>query len=134
MSTQKNAQGFLNKGNRIAVIGVSADYRKWGHKIYEALKGNFREVYPVNPKYQEIEGEKCYSGLKSLPEKPDVVITVVPPDVTEKVVRTAGELGIRKVWMQPGSESETAISLCERSGIECMHSACFVIDGLKKGP
>ena len=70
--------------------------------------------------------------MKSMPERPDVVITVVPPKVTEKVVETCRELGIRRVWMQPGSESLDAIKSCKRNRIECMHDACFVVDGLKK--
>ncbi|MCK4335495.1 MAG: CoA-binding protein [Candidatus Aenigmarchaeota archaeon] len=122
---------FLRRGNTIAVVGVSANPEKWGYRIYKTLKQRFREVYPVNPKYREIEGDECYPDLKSLPQKPDVVITVVPPKIVEKVVKTAKELGIRKVWMQPGSESGEAINFCENNGIICMHNACFVMDGLK---
>lgn len=123
-------EGFLRKGNVIAVVGVSANPEKWGYKIYKELKTRFREVYAINPKNRGIDGDKCYPDLKSLPRKPDVVITVVPPKVAETVVRTARDIGIRKVWMQPGSESAEAIRFCENNGIECMHDACFVMDGL----
>ncbi|MBN2042409.1 MAG: CoA-binding protein [Candidatus Aenigmarchaeota archaeon] len=123
---------FLNKENVIAVIGATENKKKWGYKIYKKLKGVFRRVYPVNPKYGKIYGDKCYPGLKSLPEKPDLVITVVPPSVTEKVVEVCGDMNIRKVWMQPGSESEKAINMCREMGIECMHDACFVVDGMKE--
>ncbi len=122
---------FLKKGNTIAVVGVSANPKKWGYGIYKTLKQMFRKVYAVNPRHAEIAGKKCYPDLKSLPEKPDVVITVVPPKVTEKIIRTAKDLGIRKVWMQPGSESRKAVEFCSNNKIECMHNACFVMDGLK---
>ncbi len=129
-----NVEEFLKKENAIAVVGVSANPEKWGYKVYKTLKQMFRKVYAVNPRHAEISGEKCYPDLNSLPEKPDVVITVVPPKVTEEIVRTAKELGIRKIWMQPGSESRGAVEFCRKNRIECVHSSCFVMDGLKIKP
>lgn len=123
---------FLDKDNIIAVVGVSSDHDKWGWKIYKELKSAGFKVYPVNPKYDMVDQDICYHNLKSLPKKPDVVLTVVPPNVTEQVVTQCIELDIRKVWMQPGSESEKAINLCRDNGIEAVHDACFVVDGLKK--
>ena len=114
MSEKVISKEFLDRGNKIAVVGATVNKEKFGYKVYKAVKGLGFTVYPVNPKYEEIDGDKCYSSLKDLPEKPDVVITVVPPRVTEKIVRQCKELGIKRVWMQPGSESEEAISYCER--------------------
>ena len=126
-----NAERFLRKENVIAVVGATTNKEKWGYKVYMKLRGVFSRVYPVNPKYSDILGDICYPGLKSLPEKPDVVITVVPPEVTEKVVVACRELEIRKVWMQPGSESVKATEFCKSNGIEYVSNACFVVDGMK---
>lgn len=87
-------------------------------------------VYAVNPKYPEIAGVKCYPTIKSLPAKPDVVITVVPPKITEKIVKESKALGVKMVWMQPGSESEKAIAFCKENDIEVVYNACFVVTGL----
>jgi predicted CoA-binding protein len=123
---------FLRKENVIAVVGATVNPEKWGCKIYRTLRGVFPRVYAVNPRYKEVLGDRCYPDLKSLPEKPDTVITVVPPEVTEAVVKDCRELGIMSVWMQPGSESGKAIAFCSKNGMECMHGACFVVDGLKR--
>jgi predicted CoA-binding protein len=127
-----DTRGFIRRENVIAVVGATVNPEKWGYMIYMTLRQAFPKVYPVNLKYREILRDRCYPDLKSLPEKPDVVITVVPPEVTEQVVMACGEIGIRKVWMQPGSESAKAIEFCKRNGIECIFNACFVADGLKK--
>lgn len=127
-----DVKDFLSKENVIAIVGATTNPEKWGHKVYSSLRGLFPGVYAVNPKHKEVLGDRCYPGLGSLPERPDTVITVVQPKVTERVVRTCSELGIERVWMQPGSESRDAISFCRGSGIECMHSACFVVNGLKR--
>ncbi|MFH7860321.1 MAG: CoA-binding protein, partial [Candidatus Aenigmatarchaeota archaeon] len=97
---------FLNKNNVIAIVGVSRDPEKYGYKVYKDLKEAEYKVYPVNPNASEILGDKCYPNLESLPIKPDVVNIVVPPNITEKIVKECKKLNIKKVWMQPGAESE----------------------------
>lgn len=96
---------FLDKGNVFAVVGASRNPDKYGYQVCRELKGAGYGVYPVNPSSREILGDECYPSLTSLPVKPDVVDFVVPPAVTEKVVRECVSLGVDKVWMQPGSES-----------------------------
>jgi len=123
---------FLKKENKIAVVGASSNPDKWGFKVYNTLKRLGFEVYPVNPRHEKINNDTCYHDLKSLPEKPDVVITVVPPGITEEAVKECREIGIKKVWMQPGSESQKAVDFCKGNGIEVIYNICFVADGLKE--
>ena len=119
---------FLDKRNIFAVVGASRDPKKYGHQVYRDLKEAGYEVYPVNPNAVEILGDKCYPGIEYLPAKPDVVDVVVPPKVTEEIVKTSKKLGITKVWMQPGSESESAIKFCEGNDIDVMHSVCVMVE------
>jgi len=53
---------------------------------------------------------------------------VVPPKIIGQVVKTCRRLGITKVWMQPGSESETAISFCRENGIDVVHGVCVMVE------
>jgi len=110
------------------VIGASRDPEKYGFQVYKDLKNAGYKVYAINPNADEILGDRCYPDLKDLPMKPDVVDVVVPPKVTEKVVEACKELGITRVWMQPGSESENAINFCEKNGIDVVHGVCVMIE------
>jgi predicted CoA-binding protein len=65
--------------------------------------------------------------LSVLPEPVGGVLIVVPPAETEKVVRDAAQVGIRRVWMQQGAESETAIRFCEENGISAVHGECILM-------
>ena len=118
---------FLRKENVFAVVGVSSNPEKYGHQVYKDLKEAGYTVYPVNPHLDEILGERCYQSLSELPEKPQVVDTVVPPAVTEEIVKECKELGIERVWMQPGSESEKAIDFCNRNKIKVVHDMCVMV-------
>ncbi|MCD6504864.1 CoA-binding protein, partial [Candidatus Bathyarchaeota archaeon] len=112
-------------------VGASRNPKKYGHQVYRNLRSAGYRVYPVNPNADEVLGDKCYPSLEDLPVKPDVVDVVVPPNVTEEVVKTCKKLGISKVWMQPGSESEEAINFCKENGIELVYGVCVMIEGEK---
>jgi len=119
---------FLDKKNVFAVVGASRDPEKYGHQVFRDLRNAGYNVYCVNPNAGEVLGDVCYSNLVTLPVRPDVVDVVVPPKITEQVVKTCEELGIRKVWMQPGSESEEAIDFCRKNGIAVVHGVCVMIE------
>ena len=110
-----------------AVVGVSDSREKYGNKIYRDLREAGYTVYAINPKLTEVEGTPCYSSLSALPETPDVVDVVVPPAVSEAVVDECLKLGLKRIWFQPGSESEAAIAKAEAAGMQVVSDACIMI-------
>jgi len=65
--------------------------------------------------------------LSELPEAVDGVVIVVPPPETEAVVDDAAQVGIRRVWMQQGAESQAAIRFCEERDISAVHGECILM-------
>ncbi len=114
------------KDKKIAVLGASSDQSKYGHKIFKDLDLNGYTVWPVNPKGGLLLGKTVYKSLAELPSRPDIVITVVPPAETEKAVEECNKLGIRHIWMQPGSESQKAVEKAKDYGME-ITAACFMV-------
>jgi len=110
-----------------AVVGVSQDPAKFGTRVFRSLCEAGYAVYPVNPKGGELDGSPVYRSLEDLPEKPEVVDLVVPPAVTDQVVRAAHELGLDRIWMQPGSESENAIEYSHQHGMQVVFGACAMV-------
>ena len=91
-------ESFLNPDNRIGVVGVSKDTSKWGYRVYFHLKEEGLNVYPINPKYVEIDGQECFPDVMSVDDGLDVVVTVVPPEVTEEVVGQCAEARIGRIF------------------------------------
>jgi hypothetical protein len=117
---------FVNR--RIwAIIGASEDRSKFGNRVFRTLHSAGYVVYPVNPKGGEVEGARVYASLSELPQTPDVVDLVVPPVVTEQVVKEAHQLGLTRIWMQPGAESEAAIDYCHEHGMQVVYDACAMV-------
>jgi predicted CoA-binding protein len=123
---------FLEKRNVFAVVGASRNPMKYGHQVYKDLRNAGYTVYPVNPNANEILGDKCYARLESLPEIPQVVDLVVPPEATNEVVKVCEKLGIRRVWMQPGSESRIALDFCKENDIEVVCGVCVMVERRNK--
>ena len=124
-------RGFLEKRNVFAVVGASRNQKKFGHQVYKDLRNAGYNVYPVNPNADEILGDKCYPSLGSLPRSPQVVDLVVPPKATNQIVKICKKLGIKMVWMQPGSESKTALDFCKENNIEVVHGVCVMVERKK---
>jgi len=129
---QKIINEFLDKKNVFAVVGASKDTKKYGSKVYLDLKNAGYVVYPINPNAKKIWGEKCYSNLRNLPVLPDVVDIVVPPKVTKDIIKECKDLGINKIWMQPGSESEDTIKFCDDNNITVLYGICVMLERKKE--
>ncbi len=110
-------QDFVNRRVWV-VVGVSTNRRKFGNIIFRDLRSAGYEVYGVHPDAESVEGETIYPTLADLPVTPEVVDIVVPPDVTEQIVQDCHALGLTRVWMQPGAESQAAIDYCQANGLE----------------
>lgn len=60
----------------IAFVGASQRPGTPGNAVVrECLRGQFPgTIYPINPRYDEVEGLACYPSLDALPEAPDLVV------------------------------------------------------------
>lgn len=116
----------INKKSLIAVVGVSQNPEKYGHRIFKDLLQNGYTVEGVNPKGGIALSKKLFPTLSDLPSIPKLVIIVVPPQAGLAVLQECAELGISEVWMQPGAESAEALTLADTLGIQ-LTTACFMV-------
>jgi predicted CoA-binding protein len=94
--------------------------------IYKKLKSRGYTVYPISPNYEEIEGDKCYKDLSSLPEVPEVIDMVVSPKRGAAVIEEAAKVGVKYVWLQPGTFDNRIMSLIEEKGLTAV-KACVLV-------
>ncbi len=123
---RKAVAGFL-AAKSFVVVGVSADRRKFGNAVFRAMREHGLSVVPVHRTLETVENEKCYPSVKEVGGNVEAVVTVIPPAETERVVQECAEAGVTRVWMQPGSSSERAISLAQERGIDVVHGECLLM-------
>jgi predicted CoA-binding protein len=119
---------ILNTYKRVAMVGLSADW--WRPSFFAAkylLEHGF-EVIPVNPKYEEILGQKCYPDLKSIPTPVDVVDLFQKAERVPIFVDDAIAIGAKVVWMQLGIINEEAAQKARDAGLEVVMDRCMKIE------
>ena len=126
MISKASIDEFLAQ-RRIAVVGFSRSGRKFGNAIFRALKAKGCQVFPVNPQATTIEGEPCYLRVQELPEAIEGAVLVIRPSETKKVVQDIAQTCIRRVWLQPGSESIPAVTFCRETGISVIYGECLLM-------
>lgn len=128
MSVLNEAVSDFLAQERLAVAGVSREGKLPANLIFRKLRAAGYQVYPVNPKAEEVEGVPCYPDLASVPARLQGVVVATPPHSSEAVVRECIALGIPRVWMHrafgEGSVSEAAVEACRSAGISVIPGAC----------
>lgn len=119
-----NAREILETKSSYALLGATQDILKYGSELLFTLLNAGYTVYPINPKYQRIENLTCYPDLHALPEKPEVVLMVLAPQTTEKLLDQVIAYDPEVIWMPPGSWSEAAIKTCEAAGKQVLYNVC----------
>lgn len=112
----------------VAVIGASADRRKYGNKSIRAHVRHGYVVFPVSPKGGEIEGLAVFSSIRDVPaEHLDRVSMYVPPEIGITLLDDIAAKGCDELWLNPGSESERLIEKAEQLGLRPI-AACSIVD------
>lgn len=99
----------LLKPRSVAVIGASADSKKTAGRPVAYLKklGFTGEIFPVNPKVEEIDGLKCYPDISSLPSVPDVAIVLLGAERAQHAVRDLAQRGCAAAIVLASGYTET---------------------------
>ena len=99
---------FLFHPRSIAVVGASTSQGPGGGFIMALQEMGFSgELYPVNPKADEIQGLKCYPRLLDVPGDVDYVISSVPTSVVPQLIEDCGAKGVKALHFFTAGFSET---------------------------
>lgn len=108
-----------------AVVGATTKKNRFGYKIVKKLNENDYNVFPVNPKFEEVDGLKCYPDLSSIEAQIDVVDMVINPKHGINVMEEINKLGIKYVWLQPGTRSQEIRDFAAENDIELVEDCIY---------
>jgi predicted CoA-binding protein len=127
-SIKEAADAFL-ANKLVAVTGVSRTPKTHGsNTVYRRLRERGYDVFAVNPNAREVEGDRCFQDLKSIPGGVEAVVIGTRPERAEDTMRECAELGIKHVWMHrgpgTGSVSAAATDYGRQHGITVIDGGC----------
>ena len=119
---------ILSQNRVIAVVGLSADWFRPSFFAAKYMQEHGYRVIPVNPKYPEILGEKCYPSLREIPVKVDIVdcfrkTADIPPLCDQAIA-----IGAKVLWQQLGVRNEQAAAKARAAGLDAVMDRCVKIE------
>ena len=112
----------------IAMVGLSPKKQRPSNFVASYLKYEGYRVIPVNPRADEILGEKAYPDLKSIPEPIDLVNVFRRPEDCPAIARDAVAIGAKAIWLQLRVVSLEAAEIAENGGLAVVMDRCVKIE------
>ena len=112
----------------IAVVGLSADWFRPSFFAAQYMQEHGYRVVPVNPKYDEILGEKSYKHLSDIPFAVDMVDCFRKTADIGPIADEAIRIGARVLWQQLGVLNHEAAAKAEAAGLENVMDRCVKIE------
>jgi predicted CoA-binding protein len=112
----------------VAIIGASADRRKFGNKSVRAHVQAGWNVFPVNPTASRIEGLSVYKSVLDIPiQVIDRISVYLPPAVAIEVLDELAQVRPTEFWLNPGADDPQVVAMAESLGLKVVRG-CSIID------
>jgi predicted CoA-binding protein len=119
---------ILKSCRTIAVVGLSADWNRPSNFAAKYMQQHDYRIVPVNPRYTEVLGERCYARLEDIPEPVDMVDVFRRTDDVLPIARSAVAIGAKCLWQQLGVTNLEADRLAREAGMDSVMDRCVKIE------
>jgi hypothetical protein len=119
---------ILSQNRVIAVVGLSADWFRPSYFAAKYMQEHGYTVIPVNPRYSEILGQKCFKSLRDIPVKVDIVDCFRKTEDIMPIADEAIAIGAKVLWQQLGVKNEAAAAKARAAGLDAVMDRCVKIE------
>jgi predicted CoA-binding protein len=121
-------QRVLHNARTIAIVGLSPNELRASYFVGYYLKRHGYHVIPVNPREQEILGQKSYKALTDVPGPVDIVNVFRAPDALPAIAADAVKIGAGNLWCQFGVINEEGARMAEAGGVPVIMDRCLKVE------
>ncbi|HEX6138788.1 MAG TPA: CoA-binding protein [Casimicrobiaceae bacterium] len=119
---------ILAQSRTLAVVGLSAQWYRPSYFAAKYMQDHGYRIIPVNPRYTEVLGERCYPDLRSIPGKVDLVDCFRKAPEIPPIADDAIAIGAKVLWMQLGIENAEAARRAVAAGLDVVMNRCVKIE------
>jgi len=119
---------ILRSCHTIAVVGLSAEWHRPSNFVAKYLQQHGYRVIPVNPRYAEVLGERCYPSLVDIPDKIDMVDVFRRTEDVLPIAQQALQIGAKCLWQQIGVKNLDADRIAREAGLDSVLDRCVKIE------
>ena len=128
MDDSDKLRRILRSSRTIAVVGLSAHWHRPSYFAAKYMQDHGYRIYPVNPMYAEVLGEKCFKSLRDIGEPVDIVDCFRKSEEIGALAEDAIAIGAKVLWMQLGVRNAEARRRAEAAGLEVVENHCVKIE------
>ena len=128
MDDSDKLRRILRSSRTIAVVGLSAHWHRPSYFAAKYMQDHGYRIYPVNPMYAEVLGEKCFKSLRDIGEPVDIVDCFRKSEEIAALAEDAIAIGAKVLWMQLGVRNAEARRRAEAAGLEVVENHCVKIE------
>ena len=119
---------ILRECRCIAVVGLSAEWHRPSFFTAKYMQQHGYRIVPVNPRYAEVLGERCYASLAEIPHPVDMVDVFRRTEDVLPIAAQAIAIGARCLWQQIGVKNLAADELVREAGLASVLDRCVKIE------
>jgi predicted CoA-binding protein len=119
---------ILRSSRTIAVVGLSAEWHRPSFFAAKYMQEHGYRIVPVNPRYQEILGERCHATLATIDVPIDIVDVFRKSEDVMPIAEQAIAIGAKCLWQQIGVRNEAAAARAAAAGLDVVMDRCVKIE------
>lgn len=113
----------------VIVLGASPKRTRFANKAVRAWRDAGYRIYPVHGAAMEVEGFPVYRRISDVPVQAATLLLYVRPEFSLPLIGEAPARGVRRVFLNPGTESEELEARIESLGMEPVEACAIVYLG-----
>ena len=119
---------ILSHCRTIAVVGLSAEWHRPSYFAAKYMQQHGYRIIPVNPRYEEILGERCYASLTDIPDPVHMVDVFRRSEDVLPFAQQAVQIGAKCLWQQIGVVNAQAAKVAQDAGLDSVMNRCVKIE------
>ena len=131
--TDRIVEQILTTYDTITIVGASNAPEKPAHYVPAHMQEHGWRIVPVNPREDEILGERVYRSLAEIPGGAGLVDVFRPSAQTPDVARQAVAAGATALWLQLGITSDEARRIAQDAGLLYVEDRCLIVEQRRLG-
>ncbi|SDH02493.1 Predicted CoA-binding protein [Alteribacillus persepolensis] len=126
--TAKEIEHILKESQTIAVVGLSENPSRTSYQVSKVMQNFGYKIIPVNPKADEVLGEKAVSSLLDIDEEVDIINVFRRQEHLPAIAEEAAKTDADVFWTQLDLENEEAYHIAKEAGLTVVMDKCIKVE------
>lgn len=118
---------LVRQGEDVVILGASPKADRYAFRAFQMLCEYGHRPIPVNPAYEEVLGERCYSRINEVPRKVDTITLYLSQRRSDPLIDEIIAAGPRRIILNPGAENSELERRAKAAGIEVVEGCTLVM-------